>query len=135
MYRIMNRRNLERMFTEEALAQRAAPLSVPTTCIFSRTDGIVAWECCVSEPAPQTENIEVHAAHLGYGHELETLRVIADRLAQPEGRWMPYTRSATTAPPVPPTSLPVAPVATVPLTVDDPDAGGEHGGHAHGRAV
>ena len=61
MYRIMNRRHLARMFTEEALAQRASPLSVPTTCIYSRTDGIVAWECCVSEPAPQTENIEVHA--------------------------------------------------------------------------
>ena len=66
--------------------------SVPTTCIYSRTDGIVAWECCVSEPAPQTENIEVHATHLGYGHEYETLRVIADRLAQPEGAGcrMPY---------------------------------------------
>ena len=65
MYRIMNRRNLERMFTEEALAMRASPLRVPTTCIYSRTDGIVAWQCCVSEPAPQTENIEVHACHLG----------------------------------------------------------------------
>ncbi len=141
MYRIMNRRNLERMFTDEALAQRAAPLSVPTTCIYSKTDGIVAWECCVSEPAPQTENIEVHASHLGYGHELETLRVIADRLAQPEGRWMPYARSATpsaSAAPAPSTSLSVAaasPVATGALPIDDPDAGGEHGGRAHGRAV
>jgi hypothetical protein len=71
---------------------------VPTTCIYSRTDGIVAWQCCVSEPAPQTENIEVHASHLGYGHELETLRVIADRLAQPEGRWMPYEGSASSLP-------------------------------------
>ncbi len=53
MYRLMNRRNLARMFTEEALAQRAAPLQVPTTCIYSRTDGIVAWECCLSEPAPR----------------------------------------------------------------------------------
>ncbi len=100
----------------------------------------MAWECCVSEPAPQTENIEVHASHLGYGHELETLRVIADRLAQPEGRWMPYSRSATpsAAAPLPPrTSSPVASVATVAtaLPVDDPDAGGEHGGRAHGRAV
>ena len=94
MYRIMNRRHLARMFTQEALAQRASPLSVPTTCIYSRTDGIVAWECCMSEPAPQTENIEVHATHFGYGHEYETLRVIADRLAQPEGHWMPYAGSA-----------------------------------------
>jgi pimeloyl-ACP methyl ester carboxylesterase len=101
MYRIMNRRHLARMFTEEALAQRASPLSVPTTCIYSRTDGIVAWECCMSEPAPQTENIEVHATHFGYGHEYETLRVIADRLAQPEGRWMPYVGSAPATPEAP----------------------------------
>ncbi len=90
MYRLMNRRHLDRMFTEEALAERAAPLEVPTTCIYSKRDGIVAWECCLSDPAPHTENIEVPATHLGYGHELETLRVIADRLAQPEGAWLPY---------------------------------------------
>jgi pimeloyl-ACP methyl ester carboxylesterase len=140
MYRLMNRRNLERMFTQEALAQRAAPLLVPTTCIYSRTDGIVAWECCMSEPAPQTENIEVHATHLGYGHELETLRVIADRLAQPEGRWMPYARSAATASRA--RALAVAPVAPVvpvvprtPLVGPDHDAGGEHRGRARRRAV
>ncbi|HEU5455069.1 MAG TPA: hypothetical protein VFU85_05230, partial [Nocardioides sp.] len=101
MYRIMNRRHLARMFTDEALAQRASPLSVPTTCVYSRTDGIVAWECCMSEPAPQTENVEVHATHFGYGHEYETLRVIADRLAQPEGRWMPYAGSAPARPEAP----------------------------------
>ena len=81
----------------------------------------------------------MHATHLGYGHELETLRVIADRLAQPEGRWMPYARSAATARPASHSSLTVAPVVPVmpltPLVGSDPDAGGEHGGRAHGRAV
>ena len=67
---------------------------MPTTCVYSRNDGIVAWECCLSEPAPLTENVEVTASHLGYGHELETLRVIADRLAQPEGAWQPYAGHA-----------------------------------------
>jgi len=63
------------------------PLAAPTTCIYSKSDGIVAWQCCTSLPAPLTENIEVHGSHPGYGHNLETLYVIADRLAQPEGRW------------------------------------------------
>ncbi len=90
MYRIMNRRNLDLMFTEEALAMRATPLPVPTTSIYSRSDGIVAWQCCISDPAPHTENVEVTASHLGYGHHLETLRVVADRLAQPEGTWTPW---------------------------------------------
>ena len=90
VYRLMNWRNLKHMFTDEAIATRAAPLEVPTTCVYSKRDGIVAWECCMSDPAPHTENIEVSASHLGYGHELETLWIVADRLAQPEGAWAPF---------------------------------------------
>ena len=77
---------------ETALVHRAQPLSVPTTCIYSKSDGIVAWQCCTSLPAPETENVEVRSSHLGYGHNLETLSVIADRLAQPENRWRPFHR-------------------------------------------
>ena len=32
---------------------------VPTTAIFSRTDGVCAWQCCVEKEGPQAENIEV----------------------------------------------------------------------------
>ena len=117
-----------------ALALRAAPLTVPTTCIYSRHDGIVAWECCLSDPAPLTENVEVHATHLGYGHEMQTLRVIADRLAQPEGAWQPYAAtSATSATP----GTPAATVHRLPapdVAAGEPDAGGEHGDRAAGRA-
>jgi hypothetical protein len=67
-------------------------LTVPTTCIYSKTDGIVAWQCRTSLPAPLTENVEVHSSHLGYGQNLETLSVIADRLAQPEDGWRPFRR-------------------------------------------
>ena len=80
------------LMSEAARIGRAAPLKVPTTCVYSKLDGIVAWECCTSLPAPRTENIEVHSTHLGYGHNLETLYVIADRLAQREDRWRPYQR-------------------------------------------
>ena len=78
--------------SEQALLHRAQPLSVPTTCIYSKTDGVVAWQCCTSVPAPETENVEVHSSHLGYGHNVETLSVIADRLAQPEDGWRPFHR-------------------------------------------
>ncbi|MGL4744332.1 MAG: esterase/lipase family protein [Dermatophilaceae bacterium] len=90
-YRLLNRGAFtEELFSEEARARRAEPLPVPTTCVYSRSDGIVAWQCCVSEAAPLTENVEVTGSHLGYGYHLDTLRVIADRLTQPEGAWMPY---------------------------------------------
>jgi hypothetical protein len=105
LYRLLNRGpQADGLFTEEACARRAAPLDVPTTSIWSRTDGIVAWQCCVAAAAPRTENVEVTATHLGYGHHHETLRVIADRLAQPEGAWRPYAGSSP-EPGEPPTSL------------------------------
>ena len=71
--------------------KRAPP--VPTTSIYSRTDGIVAWQCSVQEAAPQTENIEVEASHVGLGVNPAVLYAIADRLAQPEGQWQPFDRS------------------------------------------
>jgi hypothetical protein len=84
------------LLSEVACEARAEPLDVPTTCIYSRSDGIVAWECCTSRPAPTTENVEVHCSHLGYGHNLETLYVIADRLAQAEGEWRPFADRSRT---------------------------------------
>lgn len=71
----------------------AEPPPVPTTAIFSRTDGIVAWQNCVEHPGPQTENIEVRSSHIGMGLHPAALYAVADRLAQPEGTWKPFDRS------------------------------------------
>ncbi len=68
---------------------RTAP-PVPTTSIYSRTDGIVAWQCSINEPAPLTENIEVRASHTGMGVNPLALYAVADRLAQPQGAWAPF---------------------------------------------
>jgi pimeloyl-ACP methyl ester carboxylesterase len=92
MWRLMNRTSqAHEVVSEAARIAREEPLSVPTTCVYSKSDGIVAWQCCLSRPGAETENVEVHGSHLGYGHDVEALRVIADRLAQPEGHWRPYT--------------------------------------------
>jgi pimeloyl-ACP methyl ester carboxylesterase len=68
---------------------------VPTTSIYSRTDGIVAWECSIQAPGRRrdTENIEVEASHLGIGVNPAALFAVADRLAQPLGAWQPFDRS------------------------------------------
>jgi pimeloyl-ACP methyl ester carboxylesterase len=60
---------------------------VPTTSIFSRTDGVVAWQCSVEQETATSENIEVHASHVGMGMNPLALYAIGDRLAQPEGQW------------------------------------------------
>jgi hypothetical protein len=66
------------------------PLPVPTTAIYSRSDGIVAWRSCAESPGPLCENVEVESSHLGIGYHPAALLTIADRLAQLEGAWKPF---------------------------------------------
>jgi len=70
---------------------RAAP-PVPTTSIWSPTDGVVSWRCSVETRRDLAENIVVDSSHLGLGAHPAALYAIADRLAQPEGRWAPFHR-------------------------------------------
>jgi pimeloyl-ACP methyl ester carboxylesterase len=65
---------------------------VPTTSIYSRTDGVVSWRCSVEPARAQAESIEVPASHLGLGLNPLVLYALADRLAQPEGAWAPFAR-------------------------------------------
>lgn len=64
--------------------RRREPPPVPCTAIYSRGDGIVAWRCALEEAAPNTENIEVHASHIGLGFNPQVMRVLAMRLARTE---------------------------------------------------
>jgi pimeloyl-ACP methyl ester carboxylesterase len=66
------------------------PLPVPSTAVYSRTDGVVRWECCMQDPGARSENVEIYGSHCGLGHNPAALAVIADRLAQPEGEWLPF---------------------------------------------
>jgi alpha/beta hydrolase fold len=69
------------------------PLPVPTTSIYSRQDGITNWRCCVEEESSRAESIGVPGSHCGLGVNPLVLYAIADRLAQPEGHWLPFERS------------------------------------------
>ena len=69
------------------------PPLVPTTSIYSKSDGIVAWEGSVQHPKHSlelTENIEVPGSHLGLGVNLLAIYAIVDRLAQDDGNWQPF---------------------------------------------
>jgi len=70
---------------------RTAP-PVPSTAIFSKSDGITGWEPCREQPGHELENIEVSGSHCGLGWNALVLWAIADRLAQPEGQWRPFAR-------------------------------------------
>jgi pimeloyl-ACP methyl ester carboxylesterase len=70
------------------------PLPVPATSIYSRLDGVVAWQACLDEVSERAENIEVYASHLGMAHHPTVLWAVADRLAQGAGAWAPFRAPA-----------------------------------------
>ena len=67
---------------------------VPTTSIFSRSDGIVSWRSSVQEESAFCENIEVDASHLGLGAHPAVLYAVADRLSMPENGWTRFEAPA-----------------------------------------
>ncbi len=68
----------------------AQPLPVPSSSLYSKTDGITAWQNCLAVPDHQSENIEVHSSHFGMVVNASVFRIVADRLAQPEDAWRPF---------------------------------------------
>ena len=71
----------------------SAPPPVPSTAIYSKTDGVCAWQNCLEARSDKAENIEVKGSHCGLGHHPAAIYAIADRLALPEGGWKPFDRS------------------------------------------
>ena len=70
--------------------QLAEAPTCPTTSIFSKTDGVVAWQCSINPALPHTENIEVHASHIGMGMNPLALYALADRLRQDPADWQRF---------------------------------------------
>lgn len=66
------------------------PLDVPTTSVYSRSDGIVDWRACREPSGQRRESVEVRASHLGLGHSVAVMWLVADRLAQAEDQWEPF---------------------------------------------
>lgn len=76
----------------EFLRTMEEPPPVPCTALFSKTDGIVAWKTSIERLGhDRVENIGVHGSHCGLGVNPGSWIAIADRLAQPEGSWRPFT--------------------------------------------
>ncbi len=90
IYELTSGRDIER--EHQGFDLPAAP-PVPTTSIYSRSDGIVAWQGSIQgQDHAEVENIEVVASHIGIGLNPAAWWAVADRLAQPEGGWKPFDR-------------------------------------------
>ena len=87
-YRLLNG---QKAVLDPATAERVATApAVPTTSIYSRSDGVVSWQACVQKGGGQVQNIEVDGSHCGLGWNRKVWAVVADRLALPDRAWRPY---------------------------------------------
>ncbi len=90
IYELTSGRDIDR---EHAQFDLPTAPPVPTSSIYSRSDGIVAWQGSIQRhDHPEVENIEVVASHIGIGLNPSAWYAVADRLAQPEGGWKPFDR-------------------------------------------
>ncbi len=70
--------------------QRARPIGVPSTSVYSRLDGVVPWRSCMEAETGLHQNVEVRCSHIGFGVDPATLWLIADRMAAPPDQRSPF---------------------------------------------
>ena len=63
------------------------PLPVPSTAVYTRTDGVARWHTCIDTESDTHENIEVRGSHSGLGWNAAAVYAVLDRLAQRPGQW------------------------------------------------
>src|SRR5262245_9270801 len=74
--------DIEAIAAEVEWRNQAVALETPVVAIYSRADGIVAWQACIDRQTANIEHVEVRTTHIGLGFSPEVYRVIAQRLAQ-----------------------------------------------------
>jgi pimeloyl-ACP methyl ester carboxylesterase len=90
VYKLLTRWHSIDPEAQGSTARLNAPPAVPVTALYTRSDGIVAWESCREIDGATRESIEVRSAHGTMVRNRAAWRIIADRLALPEGNWQPY---------------------------------------------
>jgi pimeloyl-ACP methyl ester carboxylesterase len=67
----------------EVAARAVLPPEVAVTALYTKLDGVVAWQACIDPVNRHVEHIEVQTTHLGLGINHTVWRVVAERLALP----------------------------------------------------
>jgi pimeloyl-ACP methyl ester carboxylesterase len=73
------------------VAELNTPPAVPVTAIYTKSDGVVAWQSCREIEGERRESIEIRGSHGTMVRNPAAWRIVADRLAQPEGEWRAYS--------------------------------------------
>jgi pimeloyl-ACP methyl ester carboxylesterase len=92
-YKTLTGHNIDAEDAQAQLRESELPPPVPSTAIFTKEDGVVAWQNCIEPADALTDNIQVHGSHCGLGVNPVVMAAIADRLVQKEGEWKPFDRT------------------------------------------
>lgn len=63
--------------------ERARPLDVPVTSIFTRRDAVVPWQASLDHHSAEVVHIEVASTHLSLGIDPDVWEIIARKLGDP----------------------------------------------------
>jgi pimeloyl-ACP methyl ester carboxylesterase len=78
VYRLLNGKT---SLTPRWRQRLRTPPAVPTTSIYSKSDGIVSWQACRHDRRyDQVDDVEVQSSHLGMGWNEAVLRIVRDKL-------------------------------------------------------
>jgi pimeloyl-ACP methyl ester carboxylesterase len=79
---MLRRRGIDLDAMEAEIASRnAILLQTRVTALYSRSDGVVAWQACIDNGGANVEHVEVRTTHFGFGFSPQVYKIIAQRLA------------------------------------------------------
>ena len=91
IYSVLNYGKKVKDVNQTLLEDLPKPAMVPTTAIYSKTDGVVPWKLCMENIEDDFhQNIEVRSSHIGMGVNLAVLAVIEDRLLYDKENWVKF---------------------------------------------
>ena len=90
LYEWMSGERVEDLDFDRHLEIRIKP-PVPTTAVYSKLDGVVAWQCSIETTKPEGESIHLRGnTHCGMASSPSALYLMAERLSQPVGKWKEF---------------------------------------------
>ena len=90
LYEWLSGERMEDLDYGRHLKMRPTP-PVPTTSIYSKLDGVVAWQCSIEDGPGDAESINLRGhSHTGMASAPLALYLIAQRLGQAASDWKPY---------------------------------------------
>lgn len=92
LFEEMSGLSVEEMRARFGQGDPRAPLPMPSTAIYSKRDGVVAWDTCIERDSALAESIEVQGSHSGMAVSPDVLHVVADRLAENPANWRKFDR-------------------------------------------